>query len=115
MATIFPFIVRGINGQRGYIELPYTLPQDFTLFVIMKEKNIDIWKRKLDWIAKNGGMALLITHPDYMNGTNGRCTIEEYPMELYGEFLDYVKDSYNDLYWNPLPKEIALFWREKIV
>jgi hypothetical protein len=48
---------------RGYVELPYTLPQDFTLFTVMREKDIDIWKKKLDWIVEKGGMALLITHP----------------------------------------------------
>ena len=34
------------------------------LFILMREKNIDIWKQKLDWIAKHGGMALVNTHPD---------------------------------------------------
>ena len=46
VGTIFPFAVPGNNGHAGYIELPYTLPQDFTLFVLMKERNIDIWKKK---------------------------------------------------------------------
>ena len=51
----------------GYVELPYTLPQDSTMFLILRETTIDLWKRKLDWIAEHGGLALLITHPDYMN------------------------------------------------
>jgi hypothetical protein len=33
----------------------------------MKEKNIDIWKRKREWVAENGGMALVYTHLDYMD------------------------------------------------
>jgi len=33
----------------------------------MKEKNINIWKHKLDWVASKGGMAFLNTHPDFMN------------------------------------------------
>ena len=45
----------------------------------MKEKNIDIWKQKLDWIAENGGMALVNAHPDYMNFDGGKLGIEEYP------------------------------------
>ncbi|ULA58184.1 MAG: hypothetical protein LZF60_20239 [Nitrospira sp.] len=110
VGTIFPFAVPGSNGQPGYIELPYTLPQDFTLFVLMQEKTIDIWKNKLDWIAEKGGMALLITHPDYMNGSGG-TVLEEYPMALYEEFLDYVRDRYKGRYWHPLPKEMARFWR----
>jgi hypothetical protein len=114
MATIFPFMVPGNNGHKGYVELPYTLPQDFTLFVIMREKNIDIWKKKLNWIVEKGGMALLITHPDYMNGNNDACTVEEYPMAFYREFLGYVKYKYQGKYWNPLPKEIARFWKGKM-
>jgi hypothetical protein len=96
------------------VELPYTLPQDFTLFILMKEKNIDIWKKKLDWIVEKGGMVLLITHPDYMNGQKKKCGIEEYPMEFYEEFLDYVRTKYGDQYWNPLPKEMARFWKQNM-
>jgi peptidoglycan/xylan/chitin deacetylase (PgdA/CDA1 family) len=65
--TIFPFWVPENSHGKGYVELPYTLPQDFTLFTVLKEKNIDTWKRKLDWVAEHGGMALLLTHSDYMN------------------------------------------------
>jgi peptidoglycan/xylan/chitin deacetylase (PgdA/CDA1 family) len=108
--TIFPFWVQGNPSQKGYIELPYTLPQDFTLFVLMEEKNIDIWKQKLDWIAERGGMALLITHPDYMGFDKKQLKIDEYPAEYYEEFLGYVKSKYKDRYWHVLPKEIARFW-----
>lgn len=113
--TIFPFWVQDGSKRKGFVELPYTLPQDFTLFIIMKERNIDIWKRKLDWIAEKGGMALLITHPDYMNCENGTCEMEEYPIEFYVELLDYVKRKYEDQYWHALPKEMARFWKEKMV
>lgn len=112
METIFPFTVHGEAGRKGYVELPYTLPQDFTLFVLMKERDIDIWKKKLDWIAANGGMALLITHPDYMAPENEGCQIDEYPIGFYREFLDYTTQQYGGQYWNPLPKDIARFWRE---
>jgi peptidoglycan/xylan/chitin deacetylase (PgdA/CDA1 family) len=40
--TVFPFWVSGPNST-GYVELPYTLVQDFTLFVVLRERNIDIW------------------------------------------------------------------------
>jgi peptidoglycan/xylan/chitin deacetylase (PgdA/CDA1 family) len=115
VGTIFPFWVQNGSKKKGFVEVPYTLPQDFTLFVLMREKNIDIWKKKLDWIAEKGGMALLITHPDYMNCNESRCRIEEYPMEFYKEFLDYVKTKYEGQYWHPLPKEMARFWEENNV
>ena len=110
VGTIFPFRVSGKSGHKGYIELPYTLPQDFTLFVLMREKTIDIWKKKLDWIAENGGMALLNTHPDYMHFGNGKPGLEEYTTDYYAELLEYIKDKYNGRYWHVLPKEIAHYW-----
>lgn len=113
VSTIFPFWVSRDSTQDGYVELPYTLPQDFTLFVLMKEKNINIWKQKLDWIAKNGGMALVNTHPDYMNFDNGKLGIEEYPAEYYEELLEYIRDKYKGQYWHMLPREMARFWKNR--
>jgi len=113
MGTIFPFRVsKDSAGDKGYIELPYTLPQDFTLFILMKEKNIDIWKQKLDWIVKKGGMALVVAHPDYMNFGNLKLGIDEYPVDYYIDFLNYVKKEYKGQYWTALPENIALFWRK---
>jgi predicted glycosyltransferase len=112
VGTIFPFWVSGNQTQKGYIELPYTLPQDHSLFVIMGEKNIDIWKQKLDWIAEHGGMALLITHPDYMNFSERSKSIEKYPVEYYRNFLDYLRKYYTDQYWLASPNEVTKFWRD---
>ncbi len=111
MGTIFPFSVPG-NGERnskGYVELPYTIPQDSTLFILMKEKGISLWKKKLDWIAERGGMALLITHPDYMD-FDGRLAYDTYPVEYYEEFLNYINTKYEGQYWHVLPRDIACFW-----
>ena len=80
----------------------------------MKERNIDIWKKKLDWIAEKGGMALLNTHPDYMNYDGGKPTLEEYPAEYYEEFLLYTKTKYDGQYWNALPKKVAHFWKSNL-
>jgi hypothetical protein len=112
MCSIFPFFVKGANGYKGYVELPYTLPQDFTLFVLLKNTSLEIWKKKLDWVARNGGMALMNTHPDYMHFGTGAQGYEEYPSSYYGEFLQYVRDAYGGQYWHALPREVARFWNE---
>ena len=109
VGTIFPFWVSGNSNQKGYVELPYTLPQDFLLFILMRQKNIDIWKKKLDWIAENGGMALFISHPDYIN-FNNNSHYEKYPVKYYEEFLTYIKTKYEGQYWHVLPKDMARFW-----
>jgi hypothetical protein len=141
MGTIFPFWVPNRDRQKGYVELPYTLPQDFLLFVLMQEKNIDIWKKKLDWIADQGGMALFITHPGYMRFNNSHGLLpqrsmkippspplvkggwgdfhinasgyDEYPVKYYEEFLEYIKSKYEGQYWHALPREVSRFWAGK--
>ena len=119
--TIFPFWVPRPNGssanghestsasssRAGYVELPYTLPQDSTLFLVLRESTPEIWMRKLDWIAQHGGMVLLDVHPDYMSFDGSPQTTTEYPVALYREFLDYVKTRYAGEYWHALPKEVA--------
>ncbi len=76
----------------------------------MIERNTNIWKQKLDWIAKKGGMVLLNVHPDYINFDGKKCSIEEYPAEYYFKFLEHVKSEFKGQYWNALPKQLARSW-----
>lgn len=108
--TIFPFWVARPDGG-GYVELPYTLPQDSTLFLVLKETSPDIWKRKLDWIVQRGGMALINVHPDYI-GFGKHPDVTEYPAAYYEEFLRYLSDNYRDQFLNVLPRKIASWFKE---
>jgi hypothetical protein len=111
--TIFPFHVEppaGVKGK-GYVELSYTLPQDSTVFLLLREEAPTIWLRKLDWIARNGGLALVNIHPDYIDFNNNKISNESYPVKLLIEFLEYIKDHYADAYWNPLAKDLAIWYR----
>jgi hypothetical protein len=107
--TIFPFWVERSSDNNRYLELPYTLVQDFTLFVLMKETSARLWKNKLDWIAGRGGMALVNTHPDYMAFGSTRPSMETYPVEHYLDLLRYIKSRYAGSYWNALPREMVPF------
>ncbi|HEY5814599.1 MAG TPA: glycosyltransferase [Terrimicrobiaceae bacterium] len=95
------------RSRNGYMELPYTLPQDSTLFLLLREKTNNIWKQKLDWLARHGGMSLLNTHPDYIR-FDGEGTSQEFPVALYKDFLQYVKAKYKGQYWHALPRDVAL-------
>lgn len=108
--TIFPFWVPG-EGSKGYVELPYTMAQDSTLFLQLEEQSTDIWVRKLDWIAEHGGMALVNVHPDYMN-FDGKPSSSEYPAELYESLLKYVANRYRECCWFARPRDVAQFARE---
>ena len=113
--TIFPYRVQNGNKARSYLELPYTLPQDHLMFVILQEKTTDIWKKKLDWIAEHGGMALLNTHTDYMRFEGQEPENETYPVAYYTEFLEYINRNYKDQYWHVLPQELVGFWKKNLI
>jgi glycosyltransferase involved in cell wall biosynthesis len=108
--TIFPFWVPPSSdspNRSGYIELPYSLPQDSTLFLLFKETSPEIWIRKLDWVAEHGGMAMVIVHPDYLRLPGDPQDPRTYPVEHYLDFLKHVRTRYADSSWHALPKDVA--------
>ena len=122
VGTIFPFWVPrpdfGIdlgsnrsssNGGRGYVQLPYTLPQDSTLFLLLRERNPEIWLRKLDWIANHGGMALVNVHSDYLRFPGEPSSPRTFPVAHYKELLEYLQRRYAGAFWQPLPRQVAEF------
>ena len=107
MGTIFPFWVSKDSGQNGYMELPYTLVQDSTLLLFLREQTIAIWKKKVDWVAENGGMVLVNVHPDYVRFDHPDGSVFEFPSARYEELLAYVREKYKGKYWHALPREVA--------
>ena len=109
----------GANQQRdsasatlrtGYVELPYTLPQDFTLFLLLREQTADVWLQKIDWIARHGGMALVNVHPDYLCFDGAAPKRMEYPSTYYRALLEYVNQRYAGVFWNTTPGKVAQFF-----
>jgi glycosyltransferase involved in cell wall biosynthesis len=120
--TIFPSWVHAPTGggaedkntaqaRGGYVELPYTLPQDSTLFLILGETSPEIWIKKLDWIVRHGGMALVNVHPDYISFPGMRKSGTRYPSKYYADLLHYISGKYRGEYWNPLPRDLAAWFR----
>jgi hypothetical protein len=85
------------------VELPITLPQDHTLFVILQETDNHRWLEKTRFLRERGGMALLITHPDYM--------LEHTRLELYERFLGAFAEDRTK--WHALPREVSEWWRAR--
>jgi hypothetical protein len=108
IGTIFPIVVKRKFTEGTFIELPYTMPQDFLLFILMKHRDIDVWKKKVDWIIENNGMILINTHPDYMNMQN-EYTYNEYPVQNYIRLLEYINNKYCCKFLNLLPKELSAY------
>ena len=116
--TIFPYWIPGPEGtvatgrRNGYVELPYTLPQDSTMFLLLGEPDADIWRRKTEWICQRGGMVLMNVHPDYIDMT-GSGTRMTYPLAHYEGFLRWVGEQYPGQAWQVLPREISRFVRSR--
>lgn len=85
------------------VELPYTLPQDHTLMVSLQVPACDVWVKKLELIKTLSGMAMLITHPDYLNSPQRR--------DEYRRFCEHITHSQGK--WLALPREISAWWRQR--
>ncbi len=85
------------------VELPITLPQDHTVFVILRHRDGAIWIEKTAQIRAAGGMALLITHPDYL----GVAPIASAYEELLNHFVD------DQSVWRALPVDVNRWWRRR--
>jgi hypothetical protein len=85
------------------VELPITMPQDHTLFEILRLDDETIWVEKALELRRRAGMALMLTHPDYM--------LEGELLPSYRRFLDQFASD--ETAWKPLPKEVAAWWRRR--
>lgn len=85
----------------GMVELPYTVPQDHTLFTSLGHNDTHVWDRKIEFIRQRNGMALLLTHPDYLDTPRLRS--------LYGDFLKRALNT--AAWWHALPRDVADWWR----
>jgi hypothetical protein len=70
---------------------------------VILHRDESIWIDKAEGLRERGGMALLITHPDYM--------LDEARVTAYRRFLErYATDG--DV-WRALPGEVAAWWRRR--
>jgi len=95
--SIWPFMI----GR--FVELPYTLVQDYTLTAVLRETTPRLCLENVDFIRDHCGMALLNAHPDYLNNPITR--------RVYEEFLRAMRARAD--YWHALPGEVARWWRAR--
>ncbi len=86
-----------------FVELPYTLVQDYTLTAVLGETTPRLWLRKIDFLESYSALALLNTHPDYLRSPA--------TWGIYSQFLETM--SKRTGYWHALPHEVAGWWRAR--
>jgi hypothetical protein len=87
------------------LELPLTTTQDYTLFHILNEYSIDLWRTQLDAIEERHGLATLLVHPDYV--------IEQRTQALYNGLLDHVARMRERGAWVAVPGDVDRWWRQR--
>jgi len=98
--TVFPYFVGKI------VELPLTAVQDYSLFHIVNDYSIDLWKQQLGLIRERNGLMSFICHPDYL--------IEARPRKVYASLLEYLRRLIaEENIWAALPGEIDRWWRSR--
>ena len=98
--TVMPYFVGDM------VELPLTTAQDYTLFHILDDHSIDLWKRQLDLIRDRNGLISFISHPDYLIGRRERRTFECLLAHLRTEV------EANRI-WAALPGAVDEWWRAR--
>lgn len=98
--TVLPYFIGDV------LELPVTTIQDYTLFHILNEHSVDLWKRQLDLIMRKSGLASFIIHPDYI--------MEQDILPIYKELLSHLRElRERTSIWCALPSEVDSWWRAR--
>lgn len=98
--TVFPFFIGKI------LELPLTTSQDYSVFHILKDYSIGLWKKQLDLIRQRNGLMSFIAHPDYLINRRAR--------KVYETLLDYLRQLVTrEKIWTALPGEVDHWWRAR--
>ena len=99
--TVFPYFIGAV------LELPLTTCEDYSLFHILGDYSIRLWKTQMALIRARHGLISILVHPDYLDG-NPRGLL------AYGELLDHLvclRES--DRLWIAAPGDVNSWWRER--
>jgi hypothetical protein len=96
--TVMPFFVGNL------LEIPVTCTQDYSIFHILNDHSIDLWKEQCRLILNGHGLISLIVHPDYI--------IEERARQTYKDLLQHLSNLRREQgLWATVPAEINRWCR----
>ncbi|MCU1270101.1 MAG: hypothetical protein JWN74_1395 [Acidobacteriaceae bacterium] len=98
--TVMPYFIGGL------LELPVTTTQDYTLFHLLSERSIELWKTQIGLVLAKNGLVSFIIHPDYV--------IHHDVKDLYIDLLSHLRDLHSTRkIWLALPSEVDRWWRAR--
>jgi len=98
--TVMPYFVGKL------LEIPVTCVQDYTLFNILQDFSIDLWKQQTRLILERNGLMSFIVHPDYVIDARNRAVFES----LLAHLATLVKE---EGVWSTTPHEVNRWWRQR--
>jgi hypothetical protein len=98
--TVMPYFVGHI------LELPLTTTQDYSLFHILGEYSVDVWKQQIELVRRCNGFVSFIAHPDYL--------VESRARRVYLALLSHLRELREQKnIWMTLPGEVDRWWRNR--
>jgi hypothetical protein len=98
--TVMPYFVGDI------LELPLTTIQDYSLFHILGDYSIALWKKQINLILAKNGLISFLSHPDYL--------IEHRARGVYSDLLAHLRQMRDDgKLWIALPGDVDRWWRSR--
>jgi hypothetical protein len=98
--TVMPYFLDNI------LELPVTTTQDYTLFNILNDYSISLWKQQMGIIMGKHGLMSFIVHPDYI--------MKPRELAVYKKLLEHLKRLREEnAVWITTPGEVNSWWRQR--
>jgi len=98
--TVMPYFIGKV------LEVPLTTTQDYSLFHILKDFSLDLWKRQLALIREKHGLMSFTAHPDYLIKLQART--------VYVSLLHYLRQMVSkEKIWVALPGDVDRWWRAR--
>jgi hypothetical protein len=99
--TVMPYFLPG-----GMLELPLTMTEDYTLFHILSDHSMTLWKSQAESIVEAHGLMSVLVHPDYV--------IERRAQDVYKQLLGEIDRLRAEAgLWVALPGEVDRWWRQR--
>lgn len=96
--TVFPYFIGKV------LELPLTTAQDYSLFLLMRDSALEVWRRQIELIRRQHGLISILVHPDYIT--------ENWAQQIYLRLLRQLAQlrAEGNL-WIAKPAEVNAWWR----
>lgn len=98
--TVMPYFIGDI------LEIPVTAVQDYSLFHILEDYSIELWRKQIGLLRSRHGLMSFIVHPDYVIEPRERAVYEELLLHLA-----QLREEHH--VWVTTPGEVNRWWRQR--